>query len=531
MDIKKFETIEKAITLFSLTKRNRLTVLDHMGKRVGYFSFEDLQNAIQKGELTAAVEQYMEKNSLDCEEDDSPFTTNENEYSHLIESPIFSQLINSLHDGVYITDAEGETVFINKAYERITGLSSKELVGRKMDQLVQEGYLSQSASLEVLKQKKPITMMQKIKNGRNIIVSATPLYTDDDTIRYVISSVRDITELLKLKHELERQTYWVAKEENQLKDELITDLDLFVSSAQSETLFQMADKVAKTDVKVLIQGETGVGKSVIARYIHQKSKRANNVFLELNCGAIPANLIEAELFGYEPGAFTGASKYGKKGFLEQAHKGTLFFDEVGDLPLDLQVKLLKVVEEGRFMRIGSTHVQEVDVRFISATHHNLKELVKVGKFREDLYYRLNIIPLFVPPLRERKSEIVPMLNRFLDKFNTLYEENKTLSLECIERLSSYEWPGNIRELSNCMERLVVMTNGNDILWSDLDNVLADDSNGLKEETLKAATDRLERKMITEALEQHKTTRKAAAVLGISQATLVQKMKKRKAINK
>lgn len=329
-------------------------------------------------------------------------------------------MFNALYDGVYITDGAGITLFINQAYQRITGIREEEVIGKHMGDLIKQGMISVSASLETIRTRRPVTLIQTIRNSRKIIVSATPVLSSAGEILYIISSVRDITELIRLKHELDSQK--LLQSDVPPADQM--GLEDVVLGPATRSLFRLADKVAKTDAKILLQGETGVGKSMIAKYIHARSSRANEIFMELNCAAIPGHLVEAELFGYEPGAFTGALKQGKVGILESAHRGTLFLDEIGDLPLELQVKLLKVVEESKFMRVGSTQVRHVDVRIITATHRDLATLVREGLFREDLYYRLNIVTFEVPPLRQRREEIVPLLESYLEKFNEKYNEQK-----------------------------------------------------------------------------------------------------------
>ncbi|OIJ09334.1 hypothetical protein BKP35_16820 [Anaerobacillus arseniciselenatis] len=535
MRVKKNISVEEAIVHFNKQRADVLEVTDEANKFVGYFTLDSLQIAIQKGDLAGEIENYVANDvHLSSSIIDEDVIRNEkvmNEYEYLLNKN-YLKILNSLHDGVYITDQHGFTVFVNRAYERITGLNANEFIGVHMNEIINKGYISKSISLEVIKQKKPVTMMQKIINDRKIIVTGTPIYSSEGNIIFIINSVRDITELLKLKHELDGLHYWSNSDEvnSALQSDInINELELYVSSPETKKLFELAERVAKTDVKVLLQGETGVGKSLIARFIHEKSDRNKEVFLELNCGAIPANLIEAELFGYEPGAFTGASKYGKKGLLEQADGGTLFLDEIGDLPLELQVKLLKVVEENRYMRIGSTVVQEVDVRILSASHKDLKKLVRNGKFREDLFYRLNIVPIHVPPLRNRKQEIIPLLQRFLERFNEKYNANKRFTIECLEYLTKHSWPGNIRELINIVERLVVTTIEDEItiyhLPEEYRNVfLANNHNG-EEMTLKEAVEQFENNLIKETLTKYKTTRKVAEALGVSQSSIVQKLKR------
>ncbi|MFC0468991.1 sigma-54 interaction domain-containing protein [Halalkalibacter kiskunsagensis] len=538
MNVKRNRTIEEVIPYFNRARADVLDVVDEAGTFIGYFTIGSLQYAIQKGDLTEKIERYM-TDVVDCknylielEDCGFPIDLLAENYKDILSSNFFLTIINSLHDGVYITDGEGVTLLVNLAYERITGIQAREVAGIHMKELVTRGYISHSISLEVIKQKKSVTRMQTIKDDRTIIVSGTPIFSKQGNISLVISSVRDITELLKLKHELDGLQYWVNQEDEEgfVNDETFHDLELYVASPKTKDLFQLAERVATTDAKVLLQGETGVGKSLIARFIHKKSKRVNQPFIEINCGAIPANLIEAELFGYEPGAFTGALTKGKKGLLEQVNGGTLFLDEIGDLPLELQVKLLKVVEENRFMRIGSTTVLEVDVRIISATHKDLKKQLQEGNFREDLYYRLNIVPITVPPLNERKQEIIPLIQRFLTRFNEKYEMDKTISIDCLECLSEYSWPGNIRELLNIVERLVVTTIDNEITLKHLPQEykhLFNQETSDSSLSLKERVQQYELNLINEALKKYKTTRKAAEVLGISQASIVQKVKKHK----
>jgi transcriptional regulator with PAS, ATPase and Fis domain len=311
------------------------------------------------------------------------------------------------------------------------------------------------------------------------------------------------------------------------RDDLL-DASPVANHPVSARVFAQARQVAASDVKVLLQGETGVGKTLIAQYIHKTSPRAAQPFLALNCGALPENLIEAELFGYVAGAFTGAGSKGKRGLLELAHQGTVFLDEIGDLPLVLQVKLLKVIEESRFIPVGGLEVKEVDVRIITATHHDLRRMVSEGRFRADLYYRLNVVPIHIPALRERPEEVQPLLDFYLAEFNQRYNRELEWGLEALDVLSDYAWPGNIRELINLVERLVVTCSGATVglfdLPEDMRNSRAE-GDGESQLPLRKQVENLERRLIRKALLRHKTTREAAKVLGVSQATLVQKMQR------
>ncbi|WP_313516485.1 sigma 54-interacting transcriptional regulator [Pseudomonas sp.] len=449
-----------------------------------------------------------------------------------LNDPSFEELLDALHDGVYITDAAGTTLKINRAYQRLTGLRSDELVGRNMQDLVREGVISQSASLRVLKEGKPFSVMQSLGNGKQLLVSASPILEADRRIRYVVSAVRDMTELLRMKHERDelQQLKQLRSSTAQLhagpRDDLLHS-PLVASQEVSGAVFALARQVAASDVKVLLQGETGVGKTLVAQFIHNASARAGEPFLSLNCGALPEHLVEAELFGYAPGAFTGASAKGKRGLLELANGGTLFLDEIGDLPLALQVKLLKVLEENRFIPVGGLELKEVDVRVITATHRDLRRMVAEGGFRADLFYRLNVVPIGIPPLRERREEIRPLLDYYLAHFNTRHRRELQWSLEAVDLLLDYPWPGNIRELINIVERLVVTCAGTRIETLDLPEecragLLPVEGADLD---LRRIVERAERLAIRQALQRHKTTRLAAKALGVSQATVVQKMKR------
>lgn len=445
----------------------------------------------------------------------------------------FEELLNALHDGVYITDGDGKTLKVNQAYERLTGLSGADLVGRSMQELVKEGVISQSATLRVLQGGRPVSVMQSLSQGKKLLVSATPILDAGRRISYVVSTVRDMTELLRMKHErdelqqLKQLRNSTAKLHAGQRDNLLLS-PLMANQEMSGRVLSLARQVASSSVKVLLQGETGVGKTLVAQFIHNASPRASEPFLALNCGALPENLIEAELFGYAPGAFTGAGPKGKRGLLELAHHGTLFLDEIGDLPLPVQVKLLKVIEDNRFIPVGGLELKEVDVRIISATHHDLKQQVAQGRFRADLYYRLNVVPIHIPALRERREEIAPLLHYYLDRFNARYERQVQWSLEALDLMCDYDWPGNIRELINLVERLVVTNQTGTVEPLDMPEEILDlnppstSDAGLP---LRKVLENAERSAIRAALLAHKTTRLAAKALGVSQATVVQKMKR------
>ena len=309
-----------------------------------------------------------------------------------------------------------------------------------------------------------------------------------------------------------RNTHWIA------------------GSKAMRRVVSLVQKVAKVDSNILIMGETGVGKEMAARSVHNCSRRMDGPFIKLNCGAIPEHLLESELFGYESGAFTGAKKEGKIGLIELADCGTLLLDEVADLPITMQVKLLRVLEERLVMRVGGTKSKKVDFRLIAATNKNLEQMVKKQKFREDLFYRLNVIPVVIPPLRERKEDIIPFILFFLDKFNKKYDMAKEISPEVIQSLLKYEWPGNIRELENTIERLMVTTDSNIIQIEEMKqntgiNIVGSFEDEKSSKALGTVLEETERNLIYQAFRNCKTTREMADVLGISQSAVVRKIKK------
>lgn len=516
-------TVEEAISCFPVGN-NEVEVFDDSDNFIGFLTIEALSAAVQQSDLTKSITHFINANAP--LQNLSNYSISYEQFKVFFESALCRMVFNALYDGVYITDGEGTTLFINQAYQRITGIREEEIIGKPMSYLIEHGMISVSASLDSIRTKNQVTLTQRIRNGRKIIVSATPILSPENQVMFVINSVRDITELIRMKHKIDSQKLSFKPMSQLLPEAELVNLQEIVIGPTTTPLIKLADKVAKTDAKILIQGETGVGKSLIAKYIHAKSSRKETIFLELNCGAIPANLVESELFGYEPGAFTGSLKNGKMGIFEKANGGTLFLDEIGDLPLELQVKLLKVVEENKFMRVGSTEMKEVDVRLITATHRDLASLVREGAFRQDLYYRLNIVSFEMPSLRDRKEEIVPLLEMYLKKFNEKYNERKKMTPECYEWLTNYSWPGNIRELANLTERLVLTTYEDKIDVSDLPSFIQPViSSKFTSDSLKEAVSDLERSLILNAMKKYGTTRAAAASLEISQSALVQKMKK------
>lgn len=446
-------------------------------------------------------------------------------------------VIEEFNDGIYVTDKYGNTILVNRYWEEITGIKREEVLKKNMLSLEKEGYMSKSATLIVLKDKKSVTIEQKLKTGKKVLVSSNPIFDREGNVTMVVTSVRDVIELYELEEQLEKKEEMLNSQysynTDNLKNQLLNFSDIIVEDENTINVLEMAKKVAKVDATVLLLGETGVGKEEIAKYIHKNSKRRNNNFIKINCGAIPEHLMESEFFGYEKGAFTGANREGKVGLFEMCNNGNLFLDEVGELPLDMQVKLLRVLQEGEITRVGGTRTIKIDVRIIAATNRDLKKMVDKKLFREDLYYRLNVIPITVVPLRERKKDIKPLAMHFLAKFNKKYNFNKSLTCAAVDYLYKYDWPGNVRELRNIIERTVIMSKGDKILRDDLtvrmlgDYSVIEPNNKNKHFTLKEAVENLEEVLIETTFKKYGNVRAAAKELGIDASTLVRKRKKYK----
>lgn len=443
-------------------------------------------------------------------------------------------ILETSYDGIYITDGNANTILINKSYERITGLKREDLLGRNMAEIVEKGVMSEATSLLVLKTKESVTVNQTFNTGKSALVTSTPLFDEHGEIIMIVSNVRDITDLKELQEKIKE-----SKSENIKHKGIIEELKLQIASneyivAEDEkmlNLLLLAKRVARVNTTVLISGETGSGKEVLAKYIYNNSFRKHMQFIKINCGAIPDNLIESEFFGYVEGAFTGASKGGKMGIFEAANNGTLLLDEVGELPLNMQVKLLRVLQDGQFERIGSNATVKVDVRIIASTNKNLEQMVKKGLFREDLFYRLNVVPLIAIPLRERRSSIIPTAGYFINVYNKKYGMEKTISKDALKYLYEYSWPGNVRELRNLIEMLVVTTVDEIIGTNNLPvHILQNEKNDLNISPdhipkLGDAVDKVEKELIARAFEKCGNVRAAAKELGIDPSTFVRKRKK------
>lgn len=439
---------------------------------------------------------------------------------------------DAISDGIFVTDNRGIVKAINKGYTEITGIQESDVLGQHVQVLLDKGFFNNAVSLQVLKEKKKITSLATINNNnKKVLITGNPSFDENGEINQVLTVMRDLTELVRLRNnleEMERKNEKYLNEINYLKDKYKKDENIIGENKDIKKLKEVISFIAKTDTTVLITGETGCGKEVFAKEVHNKSNRENQPYVKINCAAIPESLIESELFGYEKGAFTGALNKNKLGLFEVANGGTILLDEIGEMPLNLQSKLLRVIQEKEIMRIGANKSIKLDVRIVAATNQNLNELIKNGKFREDLFYRLSVVPIKIPPLRERKDDISILAYRFLEKFNIRYGKDKGFANHAIQALECYNWPGNVRELENVIERLIVIDDNSYITYEDIAIVIGKDkikSNLINNNlTLKEAVNRLEREMIENALKEFGSTYKAANVLGVTQPTVFRKAK-------
>nr|WP_206808785.1 sigma 54-interacting transcriptional regulator [Paradesulfitobacterium ferrireducens] len=443
-------------------------------------------------------------------------------------------LFQNSYDGMLIADGNSTILHINPSIERVMGLKYPDSIGKTTRYFLEDGLADASATLKVIESGKEETVIVNARNGKVILSTGVPAYDREGKVHRVYCNVRDITDLNNLRQKYVQTQTLASKylaELNQLKKS--NPQDFVAHSKSMRMVIDMAYRIAQVDSTVLILGESGVGKDLIARMIHKASPRNEaGPFLKINCGAIPENLLESELFGYETGAFTGANKEGKAGYFELAHKGTLFLDEIGDLPVALQVKLLNVLQDQKIIRVGGVKAKEIDVRILAATNKNLDEMVRQGLFREDLYYRLNVVPVTIPPLRERRDDIPFMIHYYVDFFNHKYNLNLKFSQEAIEALSRYAWPGNVRELANLVERLMVMVQDTLITAEHLPPkyrapVLPDPSYDYSLKNLKEAVAEFEDKFIAQTLARTKSREEAAMQLGISLSSLTRRIRRMK----
>ncbi len=444
-------------------------------------------------------------------------------------------ILDMSFDQITIADGEGVFTKVSKSCEMYFGVSEDKLVGYSAFELENNGVFDISVTAEVVRKGKKVTLIQRTGADKTLMVTGIPMFNEEGKIIKIINISKDITESQMLGQELkdtQSQLQWFQNELN--KREAIHNSKISYKSVAMNKIMDLVLHICDLDATVLLLGETGSGKGYVARLIHESSIRKEEPFIPINCGAIPENLLESELFGYDSGAFTGAVKGGKKGLFEIAGKGTIFLDEVGDMPMNLQVKLLHVLDEKKVFRVGGEKPIKVEGRVIAATNKDLKKLIQEGKFREDLYYRLNVVPINIPALRERKEDILILIKMFLNENNKEHRTNKIISEAGYNVLTNYDYPGNIRELGNMIERLVITTRGDIIEALQVKEIIEPTESCRKSNfstdeiiPIKQAVENLEKEILQSAFIKYKTTRKVAEILEIDQSTVVKKTKKLK----
>lgn len=444
-------------------------------------------------------------------------------------------ILNCLKVGVYITDGNGKTLLLNDESCKTGGLERSETVGKNMRELERMGFIEESVSLKTIESGKEEMIIQNLGDGDKVYVTGTPLKSDKG-IDVVVCTERDITETLTLKELLEEKNKDNAKIKDEIeylrKQNIVMWGNMIAEDFETKLLAEKATRVAKLDATVLLTGESGTGKEVFANFIYQNSGRAGKPFIKVNCAAIPENLMESELFGYEKGAFSGADKNGKAGLFEMANHGTLFLDEVGEIPIHLQSKLLRAIQEREIMHVGGTKTIPVDIRFIAATNRDLKEAVRNGTFRGDLYYRLNVMPIELMPLKGRKKDIKALVDYFTEKFNVTYKLSKVVSPEAMEVLKDFDWPGNIRELENVIERLMISSDDEVITKRQTERAIGvptdlsgADLSGIEGRSLEELMDAYEKSILESMLAKYKRASEVGRALNVNKSTLSRRMKK------
>ena len=463
--------------------------------------------------------------------------------------PFLTDIFDNINEGIYILNREGDYIYCNRAFLKMVGATKEAVLALNAFRLIPEGQVSTSVAVQAFEKKRRLTIINDVTTPKGYryrqMATATPIFDGQGEVAYMLVEMIRL-DLFHRRYQqaiLQEDEHTIVVPEPEAKKERRKE-KFIAESAPMKHLLEMAAQVAGTDSTVLILGETGSGKEMLVHYIHDLSGRANLSLVEINCAALPENLLEAELFGYEKGAFTGALSTGKVGLVEAANGGTLFLDEINSMPLSIQGKLLRVLESRRSKRLGAVREKEIDFRLLAASNQDLKACVENGTFRSDLYYRINVIPLEIPPLRERRGDIAPLALYFLEYYGTKYGRVKVLTRHALEQLQRYDWPGNVRELKNAVERLVVTSATGTVEIHQIPESLLGQGatverlpdGGFTDEdvfcqydaeefSLKQYMDFCEKRLLSNVLKKYKSTYKAAKFLKTDQSTIVRKKQK------
>ena len=437
-----------------------------------------------------------------------------------------------LADDMMVSDGNGIILRVSETYEKNFGFAHDSIVGKSAFDLEADGTFTPCITAEVIRRRKKISATQTINHThKNVMTVGIPLFDANGELKYAVCfntvSMEQINSIQRNYRRMQDSLQHYSQEIAELRTRA-TSTNLLFKSAPMQRLWTLMQNTANTRANILITGETGVGKSAIAKAIHKMSNRANGPFIEVNCAVLHENLIESELFGYDKGAFSGASAGGKAGLFELADGGTLLLDEIGDLPLDLQAKLLRAIQNREITRVGSTKARRLDIRFLSLTNSNLREKVAAGTFRSDLFYRLNVIPIQIPPLRARPEDIPELVEHFLEIYRRKYQRSITLTPKSMDILTRYRWPGNVRELENALEYLALCCPEGDVVQESvvLDLLRQDTVDEALQpvSTLGDAVSHYEKTLIEQALRNTNSMRSAAEALGVNVSTISRKIK-------
>jgi PAS domain S-box-containing protein len=447
-------------------------------------------------------------------------------------------LLDSFGEAMAISDRNGIMLHVNKKHEELTGILHKDIIGKSALELVDRGIFDVVLNPEVVSTRQPATRMQKTADGRKLILEGNPVLGRDGQVALVVTFIRDITKVAELKEQMcsQKELLEAFRKLQDTGNKALEKFPRLISSRAMKKLYAQISMLGDTDVTVLVQGETGAGKDVFARRLHEVSNRSSRPFIKTDCSSIPENLMETELFGYAPGTFSGANKQGKMGLVEAASEGTLFLDEIGELPLPMQAKLLRVLQDREVVRVGSTTPRKVDVRVVAATNKDLEQEVAKGRFRSDLYYRLKVAVITIPPLRKRRADILPLARGFLGYYAQKYQRDVVLAPDAEEALLAYHWPGNVRELENLILGCMITCDKQIIGARDLPITITTPESKSGEgtlletldvegKTLKEILEQVEKRVIMDRMAKTGNMSAVARILGVDRSTIFRKMKR------